>query len=153
MGTVERIHTSRGGVPKLPVAEAVIGTLGIEGDAVKHTRIHGGPERALCLFSADVLDALRAEGHPIEPGMIGENLLLRGIDFGRLREGVRLRLGTSIEVELTRPTTPCDTIAAAFTDGYFNRIHHAKHPADTRWYCRVVSGGRLRPGDPAVVLA
>ena len=37
---------------------------------------HGGPERALCLFSLERILELQAEGHPIFPGAAGENITI-----------------------------------------------------------------------------
>src|SRR6266508_2701810 len=66
-GTVHQISVSGGGVPKLPVPEAEITANGVSGDRQRDLRVHGGPERAVCLFSLDVIERLRAEGHPIAP--------------------------------------------------------------------------------------
>ena len=52
-GRVEHICVSGGGVPKNPVESARVTTLGLEGDAQTHTDVHGGPDRAVCLFSTD----------------------------------------------------------------------------------------------------
>src|ERR687894_986709 len=65
-GRVFRINLSNGGVPKLPVAEARVTANGIVGDRQRYPVFHGGPERAISLFSLEVIERLRAEGHPIE---------------------------------------------------------------------------------------
>ena len=69
-----QISISRGGVPKLPIPHARITTAGVEGDRQHDTRHHGGPDRAVCVFSLDVIRRLQVEGHPIVPGSVGENL-------------------------------------------------------------------------------
>ena len=46
MPVVVHIQVSQGGVPKRPVPRAVVGPLGIEGDAVAHPQVHGGTEPA-----------------------------------------------------------------------------------------------------------
>ena len=56
------INISRGGVPKHPVDQADVRSLGIVGDAQSNVKFHGGPDRALCLYSMNLIDALRAEG-------------------------------------------------------------------------------------------
>jgi MOSC domain-containing protein YiiM len=101
-GTIVQISSSKGGVPKLPMLEAVIGELGIEGDAVANADIHGGPEQAVCLFSAERIDALVAEGHPISPGSTGENITIRGIDWDLVVPKTRLQLGDEVVLEITR---------------------------------------------------
>lgn len=140
---------SRGGVPKRRVPEARITRLGLEGDAVKHTRIHGGPRRAVCLYSAERLEALRAEAHPVFPGALGENVTLAGLDWEKLAPGVRLQLGDSAVVELTSYTTPCKTIASSFRDGDFARVHQDRFPGWSRLYALVLVEGVVREGDMA----
>ena len=58
-----QLNCSPGGLPKLAVREAVVTQLGLIGDDHKFPEIHGGPERALCLFSLDRIIELQAEGH------------------------------------------------------------------------------------------
>jgi MOSC domain-containing protein YiiM len=145
---VAGLYISQGGVPKLPVGEARVGALGILGDAVRHTKIHGGPERAVCLFSADVMDQLQREGHPIRPGMIGENILIRGLDWvGEMTEGSRWQLGDTLVLDITRFTEPCNSIADAFTGRQFRRVKQELHPGCSRVYARVLTPGTLARGD------
>ena len=54
-----------GGVPKYPVNQIVIRTNGVEGDKQNDLKYHGGPTRAVCLFSFERIEQLRSEGHPI----------------------------------------------------------------------------------------
>ena len=147
-GRVVQVSVSpRGGVPKLPVEAAEVGTAGLAGDAVRYTKIHGGPERAVCLFSAEIIARLQAEGHPVAPGTTGENLTLAGLDWADLEAGDVLAVGAAVQLQLTARVEPCKTIQASFKDGAFKRIQPAAHPAETRWYTRVLSGGMVRPGD------
>jgi MOSC domain-containing protein YiiM len=146
--TILQISTSDGGVPKLPVERAYLTTEGLLGDRQKHTDIHGGPERALCLYSAEVMDALRAEGHPIAPGTAGENVTLAGFDWRQMLPGARIRLGGEVEVEITRYTAPCRNIAGSFLGGRFSRISQKVHPGWSRVYARVLREGWLVTGQP-----
>lgn len=141
-----QLAISRGGVPKLPVREAHCGLLGLDGDGHAHPKIHGGPERALCLYAVEVIDALQAEGHPIWPGAAGENVTLAGVDWASLAVGQRYALGDAVIIELTRPTEPCKQIAACFVDGKFRRIDHPTNPGWSRWYAKVEREGVLRVG-------
>ena len=150
--TVYQLNASRGGVPKLPLVEAVIGELGIEGDAVANPDIHGGPERAVCLFSLERIEALAGEGHPIAPGSTGENLTLRGLDWNAIQPGVHLRVGNDVLLEITRFTTPCSTIRGSFKDRDSNRIHENLHPGWSRAYAKVLSTGTVHSGDAVELL-
>lgn len=145
-----QLNMSSGGVPKLPVREAMVGTNGLVGDVQKHTKIHGGPMRAVCLFSLEVLLALQAEGHRIYPGSIGENITITGLPWIDLAAGQRWAFGDEVILELVKPTDPCKNIAASFIDGNFKRVDHRgdSPPGWARWYTRVERGGRIRVGDP-----
>lgn len=151
-GRVASLQRSDGGVPKVAVAEARVTQLGLEGDRQAHPGIHGGPERALCLFSLERIAALQAEGHPIAPGTTGENVTVAGVDWELFVPGSRWRLGPEVVIEVTRYTTPCKTIAGSFAGGDFNRIHHAQQPGWSRVYARVLQEGVVRSGDPVVPL-
>ena len=145
-GRITGLQRSNGGVPKLPVEAALVSERGMEGDRQRNRRFHGGPDRALCLYSQELIDALGAEGHPIVRGAVGENVTISGLPWERLRPGARLTLGEA-EVEVTSYTAPCENIEGAFLDGRFVRISQRVHPGWSRVYVRVLRGGALRVGD------
>jgi MOSC domain-containing protein YiiM len=149
-GRVVGLQRSGGGVPKLPVAEARVGTRGMEGDKQRKPFIHGGPTRALCLYSLERIDALAAEGHPIVPGSVGENVTITGIPWETVTPGTRLTLG-EVEVEVTSYAAPCRTIAGAFGGGEFSRIGQKRHPGWSRVYARIVHAGRIAVDDLVVI--
>ncbi len=126
---------------------------GIDGDGHNELEIHGGPERAVCLFSAERIAALAAEGHPIAPGTAGENLTVEGLDWEAVTPGSRLQIGESVLLEVTRYTTPCTTIRGSFHDRNSNRIHQNTHPGWSRVYARVLEEGTVRPGDTVEIQA
>ena len=145
-GTIVQLNRSGGGVPKLPIPEAQVTRLGLEGDVQKNRRFHGGPKRALCLYSLERIQQLQSEGHPIVPGATGENVTIRGLDWATLEPGVRVALGDEVEIEITSYTVPCKQIAAAFRDAEFTRISQKLHPGYARLYARVLREGRLAVG-------
>jgi MOSC domain-containing protein YiiM len=145
-GVVGQINVSGGGVPKHPVAHAVIDHGGVAGDTQADRVHHGRPFQALCLWSVEVLDQLAAAGHPIGPGRAGENLTLAGLPWAELRPGARLRVGTAL-AELSFPATPCAKQAGWFTDRDFRRIEYQRAPERARWYAWVREPGDVRVGD------
>jgi MOSC domain-containing protein YiiM len=151
-GRIHQINVSRGGIPKLPVASAAVTTYGLHGDYQRDQRNHGGPDRALCIFTLEEIQRLQAEGHPIVPGSAGENLTLEGIPLALLVPGARLAIADSVEIEITSFTIPCNNIAASFADGDFTRISHKLHPGESRVYARVLSTGSIHPGDAVRLL-
>jgi len=151
-GRIAQISVSLGGVPKRAVEAAEVTARGVAGDAQRNLQHHGGPDRAVCLFALETIHALRAEGHPIEPGHIGENLTLEGIDWAAVTPGVRLLLGEDVLLEITRYTSPCTNIRASFTGGDYARVSQSRHPGASRVYARVVRTGTVRRGDPVRLL-
>jgi MOSC domain-containing protein YiiM len=147
-----QLNTSPGGVPKLAVREAELNELGLVGDDHRFPNIHGGPERALCLFSLDRILELQAEGHPIFPGAVGDNVTISGLDWQQLVPGVRLSLGDEVLVEITKYTNPCNTIPEFFVDGEYERISQKLHPGWSRVYARVLKPGRLCVGQLVKIL-
>ena len=152
-GRVVQVSVSPGGVPKHAVSEAFVGLLGLEGDRHRSLTTHGGPHRAVCLFAMEALDRVAAEGHPIEPGSVGENLTTEGVELSLLAVGTRLAIGTDVVLEISGATNPCDNIADSFHDRRSGRISILTHPADSRMYARTLAEGVVRPGDPIRVLA
>jgi len=150
MAHVFQISVSNGGVPKGGVHAAAVSTDGLEGDSHRSST-HGGPLKAVCLYSLERIEALQAEGHPIFPGSTGENLTISGLDWDLVRPEARLRIGDEIELEVTKHTTPCDKIASSFRDGDIGRMDEQKRPGWARVYTRVVRGGVVRIGDPVAL--
>lgn len=134
-------------MPKPSVGRAVVGPGGLVGDAHTDRDNHGRPWQALCLWSAEVIDALAGEGHPIAPGTCGENLTLTGLDWPEVRPGVRVHLGTDVVAEISGEASPCRTIAGSFLDRRFDRVDHDRHPGWARVYAWVVTGGEVSEGD------
>lgn len=115
-GRIVQISVSWGGVPKLPVAGALVTTFGIEGDAHRDTEHHGGPERAVCLYAMKMIRALQAEGHSIAPGTTGENVTVKGLDWEAVVPGCHLLVGDGVLLQVTRHTSPCENIMRLLTE-------------------------------------
>ena len=149
-GVVRSINVSDGGVPKRPRQTAVVRTTGVEGDRQRDLRFHGGPDRAVSLYSLDLIDALQAEGHPIDVGTIGENLTIAGIPWTAMVPGVRVDVG-EVVLELTSYASPCRNIAGSFLDGQILRVSAKRHPGWSRVYARVLREGVIAVGDTVTI--
>ncbi len=149
-GSLDRISVSGGGVPKLAVDVADVGERGVLGDRQAARQHHGRPWQALCLWSTEVIDALRSEGHPIEAGAAGENLTISGVDWASIRPGTRILAG-EVVLDISSWSTPCSKNARWFVGGDFSRIEHDLHPGWSRAYAWVLEPGRIATGDPVVV--
>ena len=99
MAACSRPNISPGGVPKQPIERAWVGAMGLDGDAHQHRYVHGGPHRAVSLLGIEAIERVQADGHPIEPGAVGETLTTTGIELSGLPIGTRLAIGDTLVLE------------------------------------------------------
>lgn len=144
-GRLVQVSASGGGVPKLPMLSGRITASGLEGDRQATRKHHGRPWQAICLWSAEVIDALAADEHPIGYGSAGENLTVAGLDWSSMRAGLHLRIG-EVLLETTTHAVPCRQNGRWFSDGRFGRLKHSP-----RRYARVLEDGEVAAGDVVVV--
>jgi MOSC domain-containing protein YiiM len=125
-----------------PVA---LSTLGLAGDQVEDTRVHGGPEQALLAYAAAHYPLWRAEWgrDDVGPGGFGENLTVEGADETTVRIGDRWAMGTAL-VEVTKPRSPCNRLA------WYRRredlIRQVRATGRSGWYLRVLMPGVIETG-------
>lgn len=149
-GRLESINTSRGGVPKASAFEALVTENGLDGDRQRDLRLHGGLDRAVVLYSLDVIRALQREGHPIATGSTGENLTVSGIDWSVVAPGAEIAIG-DVRLLVTKFASPCENIASYFLRNDFTRISQKRHPGWSRVCARVLAVGIVRIGDPITI--
>ena len=104
--------------------------------------IHGRPDskRQVLLMDRETLDKFG-----LAPGAVKENVTVKGIDFQTLAIGQRLKIGKSL-LEITVPCDPCprmDEIRMGLQE---------ELRGQRGWLCRVIEAGRIRQGDPVVVM-
>ncbi len=148
---VHQVSVSDGGVPKRAVPEARVTVAGLSGDRQRNRTFHGGPDRAVCLYSLEAIEALRAEGHTMSPGAAGENLTITGLEWANLQPGDRLGIGLHVQLEIMSYTAPCRLNGQWFKDGNSKRIAQELHPGWSRLYARVLAEGAVRPGDQVIL--
>ena len=146
MGVVHSINVSNGGVPKLRRESCHVGVNGLAGDRQRDLRYHGGPDRAVCLYSLDLIQALQSEGHAITPGSIGENLTVSGIEWSAMVPGAKVEVGPVV-LELTDFAAPCSNIAPSFQRRQYVRVNQKVHAGWSRLYARVLAEGTVQVGD------
>jgi MOSC domain-containing protein YiiM len=160
MGTIVQVNTSRGGLPKRAVQGGLISEAGLEGDRQAHPGIHGGPQKAILLIAAEIVDDLAALGYPLVYGSLGENLTTHGIPIRELRIGDRLVAGSAL-LEITQPRGPC-TALHVYGESLKNEIYDARvkarDPESPRWgmsgfYARVLDPGYVRVNDSVRLLS
>jgi MOSC domain-containing protein YiiM len=118
---------------------------GLVGDAVCNTKHHGGPDQAILMEGSLTLDWWSAElGREIAPGMLGENLVIDGLDNRDVAAGDRFHLGDLI-LEASCARSPCATLSTKMGDPRFAKAYtQAARPGI---YCRVIRPGMVAPGD------
>jgi MOSC domain-containing protein YiiM len=151
-GIITGLHRSDGGVPKHSVSNAEISFAGLVGDRQRNLKVHGGPNRAVCLLAQEIIDDLAAQGHPIRPGSTGENLTIAGLDWTTLGPGSRLTLAGRVVLEITSYTAPCGNIAKSFRDGAIKCLDQQRNPGRARLYARVLTPGTVAVGDVVEVV-
>lgn len=150
-GRVESINTSRGGVPKASAFEALVTEHGLDGDRQRDLRFHGGLDRAVVLYSLDIIRALQHEGHPIAVGSTGENLTISGVDWPSVAPGAELHIG-EVRLLITKYASPCENIGPSFASEDFTRISQKRHAGWSRVCARVLAGGIVRLGDSVALI-
>lgn len=150
-GHIVQISVSDGGVPKRAIAEAHVGELGLAEDSHANPDIHGGPDKAVCLWSLEVIDTLCEEGHNLAPGYAGENVTVAGIDWSQVVPGRHLRLGEAVVLEIASYTTPCRKNMRWFADKRYSRISQTHYPGSSRVYARVLRPGIIKAGEAVVI--
>jgi MOSC domain len=148
-GEVAGLFRSDGGVPKTGADHVDVTFGGVTGDRQGNRKHHGSPFQALCIWSADVIDSLAAQGHPIAYGSAGENITVRGLPWDDVRPGVRLAIG-GVVCDVSSYAVPCRHNARWFSDGNYRRIAHEAGPV-ARVYATVIEQGSISLGDPAIL--
>jgi len=137
------------GIVKEPASAPVfVGELGLEGDTIIHTDVHGGPHQAVYLYPQADLDFWSAMlDRTIAPGTFGENLTIDGLESDDLCFGDRLKFA-EVELEITAPREPCKTFGRIMGDDAFPGRFRIEGRMGA--YARVISKGHVAAGESFV---
>jgi MOSC domain-containing protein YiiM len=134
------------GIWKLPADGPVhAGAEGLAGDVQSDRRVHGGADQALYAYAREDVDWWEGElGRPLELGIFGENLTVRGVDVTGALVGERWRTGSAL-LEVSAPRIPCWKLGVKMGDPRFvKRFGAALRPGA---YLRVLEEGEIGAGD------
>ena len=151
------------GIPKLEVASIeLLENFGVQGDyhageLIRHrylakkdpTRLNN---RQVLIVDTTILNFLAGLGIELQPGWMGENILLDAVSVMPLSLGTRLHIGDAL-VELTEIRNPCYQLDEMHP-GVLEAVQNSGPAPDHRnagMLARVVRGGLVRRGDPALV--
>ena len=149
------------GLPKLTVDSIhLIENYGVEGDYhagdfVRHRYLaRKDPTRPnlrqVLLIDTAILGVLASQDIHLEPGMLGENLILDGIKLMALPLGTQVEVGEAL-LELTEVRHPCyqlDEMHPGLQDAVQEKIEHQVH-YNAGMLARILRGGQVQPGDLA----
>jgi MOSC domain-containing protein YiiM len=137
----------RTAIDKRPVAGPVqVGSLGLVGDTQCDTERHGGPDKAL--YAYDEAEAQRWAmelGCTAQPGMFGENLVVRGLAVTDAVVGEHWQVGPEVQLEVTSPRMPCTTFGRHV--GQSRWVRRFSERTDVGTYLRVHRPGFVTAGD------
>jgi cyclic pyranopterin phosphate synthase len=110
-GRIKAISVSeKKGTPKTNVPKVELkNDFGIIGDA------HAGNwHRQVSLLAAESIEKMLAKGAQVGPGDFAENITTQGIDLCKLHLSSKLKIGKSVELELTQFGKKCHRHCAIF---------------------------------------
>jgi cyclic pyranopterin phosphate synthase len=142
-GTVVAVNVSEAkGERKKPVPEVFLRPEhGIEGDA------HAGSwHRQVSLLAQESIDKMSAQGLEVGPGDFAENVTVSGLEVAALPLGTTVELGEAL-VEVTQIGKECHTRCAIYY-----QAGDCVMPREGI-FVRVLTGGRVAPGDAVRVRA
>ncbi len=140
------------GIYKTPVSGPVrLGLENLDGDGQADLKVHGGPDKAVCVYSADHFPTWRQElGVPeCGPGWFGENFSVTGQTESTVAIGDTYRIGTAI-VQVSQPRAPCWKLGRRW-----QRLDMPKlvvRSGRTGWYLRVLETGTVESGEAITLL-
>lgn len=133
------LATRSGSPPQRIDVASAIEQRGFDGD--RHAARRSGGNRQLLL-----LDGRSHEALDVAPGVLKENVVLRGLDLEALSAGQRLGLGPEVVVELTGPCIPCHKLDK-IRDGLLSAAYGQRGQL-----AKVLRGGRLAVGEEVTLL-
>ncbi|MBY0283635.1 MAG: MOSC domain-containing protein [Sphingomonas sp.] len=137
------------GIVKHPVAGPVeLRGHRLVGDETADLTVHGGPDKAVYGYSADLYPVWAAErpAHAarLTPGVFGENLTIAGINEADLCIGDIHAIGTA-RLQICQPRQPCFKFALRFEDATMPKA--MVRSGRSGWYYRTIEEGVLEAGD------
>ena len=118
---------------------------GFEGDGVGDTKHHGGPDKAVCVYSLEHYQYWeRTLGTKLPDAAFGGNLTVSGLQEADVNIGDIFQLGTAL-VQVSQPRQPCNTLAARF--GRSDMVKLVVDAGRTGFYMRMLKEGVVKQGD------
>jgi len=139
------------GIYKEPVKGPVwVHEWGLEGDSQADLKNHGGPDKAVYVYTLENYRYWELElGRDLPFGQFGENLTVCGMVDEAVHIGDIFRIG-EVRVQVTQPRVPCYKLGIKMEDpGFVRRFHHSGRVG---FYLRVLREGTVAVGDTVELL-
>lgn len=136
------------GIYKEPVDGSIaLKNLNLEGDGQADLTVHGGPNMAVYVYSANHYGfwKKRLPSHELNWGAFGENLTVEGCLDDEVCIGDRFQVGTA-EAQVTQPRVPCFKLGIRFGDQ--GMVKQFMDSGRFGFYLRVLKEGVIQAGDP-----
>ena len=135
----------RSGIIKKPVIGMIyMDEKGLLGDGSADKVHHGGPDKAVCVYSLDHYSFWENElGRKLSPGAFGENLSVSNLDERSTHIGDIYRIG-EVEVQVAQPRQPCHKLNKVFR--YQAMACKVQTTGYSGFYMRVLKPGWVEPG-------
>jgi MOSC domain-containing protein YiiM len=143
-GTIKAISVSKEkGTRKVNVPKAELkADFGVVGDA------HAGNwHRQVSLLAVESIDKMVANGAEVSPGNFAENITTEGIELLKLSVGSKLKLGKSVELEITQFGKKCHSRCEIF-----EQVGDCIMPREGI-FAKVSTPGQINVGDVIEVIA
>jgi len=142
-GTIKAISVSKEkGTQKVnvPIAE-LKADFGVVGD------VHAGKwHRQVSLLAVESIDKMVAKGAKVAPGNFAENITTEGIELLELSVGSKLKLGESVELEITQFGKKCHSRCEIF-----EQLGDCIMPREGV-FAKVTKAGKINVGDVIEVI-
>nr|WP_272885789.1 MOSC domain-containing protein [Fictibacillus marinisediminis] len=123
--------------------------LQFEGDVQADTVHHGGPDKAVCVYSHDHYAYWeKGLGISLDVPSFGENLTVEGLTEKEVFIGDIFRLGEAL-VQVSQPRRPCFKVAAKLKQPLM--VKYIQDTSFSGYYLRVLEVGTVSPGDKLVI--
>jgi MOSC domain-containing protein YiiM len=117
----------------------------LDGDEQADLRVHGGPDKAVCVYSADHLPFWRVTlgRDDVGPGAFGENFSVAGVSEADVCIGDVFQVGTAV-VQVSQPRGPCWKLGRKWARLDLPKV--VIKEGKTGWYLRVLQPGDVEAG-------
>lgn len=135
------------GIYKSPVSGRIaLSSTNLDGDGQADLNVHGGPDKAVCVYSADHYAFWRESLSVPEcgPGWFGENFSVEGQRENEVAVGDTYRIGTAL-VQISQPRAPCWKLGRRWSRIDMPTL--VLQSGRTGWYLRVIETGEVKRGD------